>query len=250
MITYPRVTNPIQQAADIKMTVNDKLVALKQIYQIHDEVTAPYAMACQRYCAHCCTRNVTLTTLEGCFITDYLQAGKNTDLFRKVRQASGEKRFQPKITINRLADLCAAGEEGPGEVIDPEWGKCPILTTDDCPIYPVRPFGCRAMVSKKDCNTIGYADMDPFVLTLNTVFLQFIENLDARGCTGNLTDIMMFFESNRNRRLYSIGIVDEIPDGLIANQPMKVLMIPPEHRSKLASILSLKYSEEIDFLKR
>jgi hypothetical protein len=35
------------------------------MYAIYEDFMEKEKFACQKYCAHCCTRNVTITTLEG-----------------------------------------------------------------------------------------------------------------------------------------------------------------------------------------
>jgi hypothetical protein len=75
------------------------------------------------------------------------------------------------------------------------------------------------------------------VLSVNTVFLQIIENLDAGGCTGNLIDVLRTMASEDNRNHYENNRLKCVNAGLISNQPLKVLMIPPENRSRIEPIL-------------
>jgi hypothetical protein len=153
-----------------------------------------------------------------------------------MRQASVHRRFQPKITTNQLANLCAEGIEPPPEEGN-EWKQCPFLINLQCPMYSVRPFNCRCLVSRNDCGQKGYADMDEFVLSVNTIFLQAIEHLDDKGCSGNLIDVLGVMASEKNRQAYENNALKCATTGLIANQPLKVLMIPPEHRTKIEPIL-------------
>jgi hypothetical protein len=46
------------------------------------------------------------------------------------------------------------------------------------------------MVSKRCCSETGFAEMDPVVMTVNDVFMQFIEHLDTGGFSGNFTDVL------------------------------------------------------------
>ena len=75
------------------------------------------------------------------------------------------------------------------------------------------------------------------MLSVNTVFLQSIEHLDADGCTGNLLDMLGVMASEKNRRYYENNSFRCSNVGLIPNQPLKVLMIPPEHRTRMQPIL-------------
>lgn len=47
------------------MNIDKKRVVLEQIYEIYDNFSKGFDVACKKYCANCCTRNVTMTTLEG-----------------------------------------------------------------------------------------------------------------------------------------------------------------------------------------
>jgi Fe-S-cluster containining protein len=221
-----------------RMDIDIKLAVLEQIYAAYDDFAANLDVACQRYCAQCCTCNVTLTTLEGYRIVEDMISSGQSHLLENLQGLLKSKRFQPQLTINGLAELCMQAKEPPEELSDPVWGPCALLKDDDCPVYPVRPFGCRCMVSKQNCKETGYADMDPLVLTVNNVYLQYIEHIDANGFTGNLADILSFLAVKASRCEYGKDNLKSPPDRLIGNRPIKVLMIPPEHRLQLKPVLS------------
>jgi Fe-S-cluster containining protein len=218
------------------MNLSDKLTALGKVYGIYAEFTATLDLACKKYCDQCCTTSVILTTVEGYKIFKALESAGDTRWIAKIRRSSAPERFQPKMTTNQLANLCAEGIEPPAEE-SPELRPCPFLTNRRCPIYNLRPFGCRCLVSRNDCGKEGYADMDDFTLSVNTLFLQAIEHLDGGGCTGNLIDVLDVMASEKNRQAYENNKLKCSTTGLIANQPLKVLMIPPEHRPKMDPIL-------------
>jgi hypothetical protein len=219
------------------MKITSKLKILDQIYAIYERFTDSLDLACRKYCDHCCTSGVTLTTLEGYKIIDRLPSGTGTDFIQKIRSTPEITRFRPQITTNRLARLCADGVEPPEEIDSENWQKCPVLLDHQCPIYELRPFGCRCLVSRRHCGEKGYAEMDDFVLSVNTVFLQTIEHLDADGCSGNLVDVLQTMSLEENREAYRNGRMHCSGNGLVANQPLAVLMIPPEHREKIEPIL-------------
>ena len=218
------------------MELSQKLAALEKIYGVYDKFTASLDLACQKNCAHCCTTSVTLTTVEAYKIMMELESNSLVDWIEKVRQAAAQTHFKPKITTNQLANLCAQGIAPPEEENRP-WDGCPFLADDLCTIYAVRPFGCRCLLSRHNCATEGYADMDEYVLAVNTVFLQGIEHLDDKGCTGNLLDMLVVMASEEIRRDYENKTLNCSAVGLIANEPVKILMIPPEHRTKMEPIL-------------
>lgn len=220
------------------MDLNNKLAALDQIYQIYDNFASGLELACRKHCAHCCTTSVTLTTAEGYKIVKKWESEGNGQWIKKIETAATQPHFQLKITTNQMANMCAEGIEPPVEE-NTGWNTCPFLTDDLCPLYAVRPFGCRCLVSRQDCGKEGVADIDDFVLSVNTVFLQAIEHLDMSGCTGNLLDVLGVMAAKENRQAYADGKLKCPPAGLIANQPLKILMIPPEHRTKMEPILNL-----------
>ena len=218
------------------MDLYTKLDVLDQIYNIYNSFTDSLELACQKYCSTCCTRNVAITSLEGYKIADHLIENGKPELFKKIRNEFNIKRFQPKITTNKIADLCIQGKKLPDEEIDSTCGSCPLLINDECPIYSVRPFNCRCMVSKINC--VDKAEMDPFVLTVNNVFLQYIEHIDQQGFSGNFTDVLLFMESEENRKSYSMEVLKNSGEGLIKNTPMSILLIPPEHKQRIKPIIN------------
>ena len=218
------------------MTHNLKLSALDKIYQIYDHFVSGLELACKKGCAHCCTTSVILTTIEGYKIVEQLLADKDTNWMVQIRRTSEQTHFRPQITTNRLAHMCAEGIEPPDEK-QPERQACPFLNHDQCPLYRVRPFGCRCLVSRHDCGKHGYADIDDFTLAVNMVMLQTIEHLDADGCSGNLLDVLKVMSKKDNRQAYQEGKLDCALTGLIQNQPLKILMIPPQHRTRMEPIL-------------
>ena len=219
------------------MKITSKLKTLDQIYSIYEKFTASLDLACKKYCDHCCTSGVMLTTLEGYKIIERLSSDTDTAVIQKIQSAAKIKRFRPQITTNRLAQLCAAGIEPPEEIESDNWQNCPVLLDHQCPIYALRPFGCRCLISRRNCGENGYAEIDDFVLSVSTVFLQTIEHVDAAGCSGSLVDVLQTMSTAQNREAYRNGKLHCSGNGLIQNQPLEVLMIPPEHREKIEPIL-------------
>ncbi|MCP4750625.1 MAG: hypothetical protein GY866_07015 [Proteobacteria bacterium] len=207
-----------------KLDLKTKISILEQIYAIYDVFASGLDTACRKGCADCCTRNVAMTSLEGHRIIADLQSKERRDVLDKLHRETENQRFQPRITTNELADLCANGDPVPEEQSDPSWGACPLLHDDQCPIYDERPFECRSFLSNVNCGEKGYAVMDPFVVTVNNVFKQYIEHIDDQGVTGNLIDVLLSLDSNHN-------------GSLVSNRPMKVLIVQPEHQADIQPIL-------------
>ena len=113
----------------------------------------------------------------------------------------------------------------------------PFWRTGACPYYRRRPFGCRCFVSRRRCGDHGYADVDDWVLTANTVFLQTIENLNRPGCFGNFSDVLLALaDGAMNTKAAQPSPACEAA-GLLVNQPTTALMIPPEHRERIQPLL-------------
>jgi hypothetical protein len=225
-----------------KMSLSQKLTVLNKIYRLYDDFTDSLKIACQKYCAECCTPDVTLTTLEGYLIADYLISKGRQDLFEHIQCAISGSRFKPRTTFNRLALLCAKGDDPPQETHHGGGEGCSLLTGGLCPIYSVRPFGCRCFISEKDCSPAGYAKVDPFVMTVNTVYLQVIEHIDATGFSGNFADVMMLMAKKENRDRYKRNTLEHSGADFVSNLPIEVLMVPPEHRNKVTPILNALFA--------
>ncbi|MBS3758165.1 MAG: hypothetical protein KGY61_05840 [Desulfobacterales bacterium] len=223
------------------MGLEEKLQALERIYALYAQYTSKLPVACRKYCAHCCTCNVTMTSLEAINIFQSLSENERSVLRGTLTPQLGNKRYLPEITLNRMASLCANGEDPPEEAIDPNWGRCPLLEHMACPIYGVRPFGCRCLLSTRDCGETGYAVIDDYTVTVNYVFSQFIEHLDQNGVTGNLTDVLLSIDTaeGANTRL-----ANPTAPGchLIDNQPIPMLLIPPEHQKKIIPTVNALHS--------
>ncbi len=209
------------------------LEALKHIYQVYADFTGDLDLACQPGCADCCTRNVTLTGLEARLLLNHIEESGQMGLLERLRQQADHPRFVPQVTVNHLAELCLDNQDPPAEALDPAWGACPFLSENHCPVYAARPFACRCMISEHDCRGHGHAQVRPFWLTVNDVFLQYIEHIDAGGYFGNLTDILLYLEPGEagpeSRAAHE--------KRLLVNRPVRALMVPPKHRQRIYPIV-------------
>ena len=220
------------------MDLNTKLTILERLDDIYDQFVSQFDLACEKYCAHCCTANVTMTTLEGFRIYKHLEKNGQLQYLDVISQNAHPERFTPQVSINRLADICAKDGDPPEELLNSDAGPCPVLEDNACPLYAVRPYGCRCMMSARNCGQTGIADMDPLLLTVNDLFLQHLEHIDAQGYTGNFVEVMKFLALDENRSAYADSRLGPAPAGLVANQPVFVLMIPPEHRERIQPLLA------------
>lgn len=219
------------------MDLDLRLELLDQLYAIYGDFIRQQPLACTKGCSQCCTCNLTVSTLEGEYLRRKLSPEQHSDVIQQLLAVADRPRYRPTVTLNRLADMCVCGEDPPEEENDPDWGACPVLKDDVCPLYAARPFGCRCMVSRQDCRQTGFAEIDPLVLTVNDIFLQHIEHIDAKGFSGNFTDVLLFLDQPDAVAGYQQGQLGTPPEGLLANQPLFSLMIPPEHREAVAPVL-------------
>ena len=220
------------------MDVKTKSAILDQIYEIYDNFACSIDVACKKYCSICCTRNVAITSLEGYRIFKYIELNGNQYLLEKIKAESDKKRFIPEVTTNMLAAICAKGNDIPDEEINHHWGKCPLLQENICPVYKARPFGCRCFVSKQNCIAKGYAEIDPFTVTVNNLFLQYIEHIDQSGHYGNLTDIVQYIALHKNKLPEDETKKKKLKEHLLQNHPITAFLIPHEHKEQIQPLLN------------
>ena len=206
---------------------------LAEIYQLHEQYTREQETACRPGCAVCCTCNVTMTSLEYAFMVRGMDAGEQKSLRESIMQNRSEKRFQPVYTINKMATLCLEGKDLPEEENDPAWGRCPLLREEMCTVYETRPLGCRMLLSEIRCRQMGYARMSPFIVTLNNLFMQVVEHLDARGTSGNLTDMILWQTDPQGK---DAGMAVR-PFHILNNVRAPVFMVPPEHQERVRPLM-------------
>lgn len=217
---------------DTEQIVPGRLHVLEQIYALHGDFIKTRDIACRAGCDFCCTRNVTMTSLEAGLIIRHMEKTGQQALLEKLETSADQPRFRPLTTANTLAHLCRNGQAPPEEVCDPAWRPCPLLTDNRCPIYAVRPFACRCMVSASVCREGGQAEMDDYLLALNTVFMQFVEHADAAGHTGNLIDMLTVPSSRRREACRRSG------NGFVPNRPIDMLLLPPEYQTRARKIVA------------
>lgn len=218
--------------------INKKTIAYHHICNVFDEYVASLQPACRPGCAVCCTINVTMTALEGYLIAETLAQTGHADVLESLEHHPSRQRFIPQYTLNQLAEMIAREESVPEEIIDPEWGSCPLLNENNCPIYDVRPFACRCLVSEKKCGDGGYALMSPSTVAVNQVMLQYIEHVDLQGFTGNMTDVLRYMRSAENRRRYRDGLLPDNRYPFIRNHPARHLLIEPACKETIAPLLA------------
>ncbi len=207
--------------------LQERLEVLNKLFHAYETFAGEYENICSEGCSVCCTRNVTLTGLEGRNILSGINDEKKKDVLGRIEREIDKKRLIPLMTINQMAKFCMDGKDVPDELSDPLWGSCPLLEDNRCTIYEVRPFACRCMVSRQKCESSGFADMDEFIISLNNVFMQYIEHIDIGGNYGNLSDLLI-----------TLG-AEGCCDTLLTNTNVEMLMVPPEHQERIKAVITV-----------
>ena len=181
----------IQQGARVPAGIDHKKELLKTIYAVYSQWVERFPLACQKGCASCCTQSVTMTSLEGKMILDFLKVGGRDKglLELLVQKDNGNKSV---LTTNQYAKACLEHQEIAEDALG-GWNftPCIFLSEDACSIYEVRPFGCRSFGSLVCCSDKSGAEIAPIHLTVNTVFTQIVEHICSNGGHwGNMADIL------------------------------------------------------------
>lgn len=202
--------------------------ALCIIYGHYKKWANAFEFACDKGCSTCCTQSVTMTTLEGELIADYIQKEKPELL--PLLESLPPDSTAPTTTTNQFAQACLEGKDLNEEEVSWNFSPCLFLRKNCCTIYPVRSFMCRSFGSKIKCNISGSAEVDPVFLTLNTVIMQCIEHLDQGRPWGNLNSIL---------RLLTTTDPDEMnKKNTLFAQQIPGFLIPPEEHSQLQEHLN------------
>jgi Fe-S-cluster containining protein len=211
----------VDHAGDIEM--------LERLFNAYDSWTGQYQFACHQGCVACCTQSVTMTTLEGERIIEYLRENGQLDGLGPLL-AAGRPTRRPVQTTNQFAADCLAQEEPLPEEGEWDFTPCIFLERKLCTIYPVRPFGCRSFSSTVDCDAHGCAEVAPVVITVNTVVLQIIEHLNSwGGFWGNMMDILSYLLAGKERALEA---------HLLPAQPNPGFLIPQEEMQEVAAFFA------------
>ena len=84
--------------------------------------------------------------------------------------------------------------------------------------------------------------MDPFWLTVNSLFLQFIEALDEDGSFGPMNQVLSFLIAQGDTGLDNPVTPYPTPNDckatLAQNVAIPALMVPPEHEQQIQRVLN------------
>ncbi|ETR73495.1 MAG: hypothetical protein OMM_00915 [Candidatus Magnetoglobus multicellularis str. Araruama] len=207
----------------------DKKTVLQKMYQLYDQQSKNWPIACQCCCSHCCTDRIWMTTIEGSLIIDYIQKQNLQDILNQTQQIVPGRRYHPKTTINQEAFLSIQDAPIPFPDEFP-FQECYFLRDNQCTIYPVRPMSCRTMISSVKCQKTGHADMTSIQISMATLFFQYIELLDQGGYYGNYLNIIEMLTSSPEIQPIQHALAK---NDLLENTKIHFVMIPPQDRNAL-----------------
>jgi Fe-S-cluster containining protein len=198
------------------------------LYRAYESWTAQFIFACREGCTACCTRSVTMTTLEGEILLAYLREHHLFDRF-KDRLDHADTMYAPALTTNEFAADCLAGRETDVSETVRDFTPCLFLTEGSCSIYAARPFSCRSFGSLHPCEQNGSAVVAPVFITVNTLVMQMIEHLDhEKGLWGNMIDIL--------KTLAARQPADKTR--LLRARPNPGFLVPPDEKPAVAAFLA------------
>ena len=214
------------QRSSIPADIDHKKELLNSIYAVYSGWIKRFQLACQKGCSACCIQSVTMTTLEGEVILDFVKRnGMEKWLTGKLTQAVPFK-SKPAITMNHFAEACLKHQEIDEDSMGNwDFASCVFLEENICSIYEVRPFGCRSFGSFAQCATDRAAEITSMHLTVNTVFTQIIEHICSDGgCCSSMTDILQSLTNRENRdvKMYLLP-AQPVPGFLLEPHEVKVV---------------------------
>jgi Fe-S-cluster containining protein len=165
---------------------------LAALYSVYEEWLKRFPLVCRKGCSACCTSSVTMTSLEGTVILDFLRKAGREEQFLALLPRTGSAQSWPAMTANEFASACLNRCDVSGDAPDGwNFSPCIFLADDACIIYDARPFGCRSFGSLVPCGAGTAAETAPIHLAVNTVLTQVIEQAGSNGgFWGPMADIL------------------------------------------------------------
>jgi Fe-S-cluster containining protein len=213
-------------------SLSKRLQLLETICRFYDEIAWPFhSWSCRPGCSACCTSMVILTTLEAAYLWE-----KYPVLLNERERSWVEDPSVPalRMTTNEHASLCLAKKECEEETAPAANPRpCPLLTNEQCSCYDARPLMCRLMFSSVSCDESGQAEIPPRLLSLNTVCLQLVEDLDRAGWSGYLTHVLPHFRNVGFVEAFKAGTAEVDDVRLRRNRPNPGLLVPPDDQEQV-----------------
>ena len=166
------------------MDIKTKVKKLQGLYREFEEKARPYreGALCAAGCADCCINvgSVDAVTLEGWVIAERLKTMDPGRRVRFMRTLEENARVKQEAVLARCAFL---------------------MDNHICAIYPARPFSCRRLYSLVRCGENGpTVHRELWRIAEETV--KAIQQLDAGGCSGHLSYILLLLQDASLRKAY------------------------------------------------
>lgn len=215
----------MRETSDGDTVLDEAAAVLAGLWEALEELAGGERAACAPGCHACCTDRVQATGLEARALAAHLRVQGREDLLAALRRPASDPAARPASTMNALARLCLAGREPPAEPAPSSpAGACPLLEGGLCLAYAARPLACRVMLSRRPCPPGGWAEQDPWWVSLGSAFYQLVEQAGAGGPFGLLGEVLAAEEG---------GPAADLP--VCENLPG--IPAPPEHQARLGEVL-------------
>jgi Fe-S-cluster containining protein len=216
-----------QKHVSIPADIGHKKELLEAIYTVYSRWVERFPLACRKGCAACCTQSVTMTSLEGEVILDFVMKKRGKKWLREKFAQTTLGKSTARITTNQFAGACLNQREIDGDTLG-GWDFTPCVFIDEnlCSIYEVRPFGCRSFGSLVRCAADRAAEMAQVHLAVNTVFTQIIEHINSDGgYWATMNDILHNLADCGTGRRINILPARPLPGFLLEDQEVQVVHV-------------------------
>jgi Fe-S-cluster containining protein len=210
--------------------IEQKKELLNSIYHVYWGWIKHFPLVCRKGCADCCTQSVSMSSLEGMVILDFIEKNSGEEWLRQKLASAVPVKGRASLTMNQFAKACLEQQETGGNSFS-GWNftPCVFLKHDACTIYQVRPFGCRSFGSLVRCSAGKAAEIAPIHLAVNTVFTQIVEHLSSDGgCWSNMALILENLLDKEN---------PGGPESLPAAQPVPGFLLEPREEKTVKSLI-------------
>jgi Fe-S-cluster containining protein len=208
--------------------MDTKKQVLEAVYGVYSQWVERFPLACRKGCGACCTRSVTVTSLEGEVILDFVRKKGREEWLREKLARAGAGKGTAGVTMNQYAAACLNHQEVKGDLQDSwDFTPCIFLAENICTIYAVRPFGCRSFGSLEECAAGSAAVLAPIHLAVNTVFCHIIEHVSSDGGYWSfMTDILQSLAGSMNRDgTICLLQARPVPGFLLESREMQVVKV-------------------------
>jgi len=225
-----------------------KTTILTTILDTFEEWAAQEHFSCQGGCSVCCTRNVTITSLEGRQILEFFAANCREKALAQILNTV-DFIERPVQTTNEYVRDIMDGREN--QETAPHQGVCPFLHNDLCTIYPVRPFSCRCFASTTVCTKQRGASVPDHYLYGSMAAMQLIEHLDQFNQWGIMTDVLLSLTgSPKYQNTYDQYINNDrvitAKNNLRPAQPLPGLAVPEPCSDKIGPLIQAILTTRVD----